>query len=585
MRFAGGLALLLVAATPVWAQQAVRDDAKAFATEAARAAADIAGNEATATTNLPGYNGGSAPERSYLNDPLALEAARAPAARSNEGAVLVIDGNAARPRVSAGLVDETVARGTIITQTPETYALGVDANGTTGQCVELPPGVSSAGTFEASCNSGSKVVPEGKSCAIPLDAAIETQTTTVYDYWVAGDAVYGAPFVRDGQFSEPLASGVCKILPETLSGCAASTAVGLSPNRFCRGYSVRHFQCSAPLAGETPDVFIMPITGHWYYATSTATAETVVTSRNETQCSPLAADPNCALIGGEVCTDSNPVTRLIGTTSVTQPCWAWKRDYQCNTIVPANDCSALDANAACHFDRTVCLDDPQEGACQVEERIYTCPIPGSTTEPRQFVCGGDLYCVGTECEAITREASTEFKDAVVALHTLDQAAKEFDEVDYRLFKGAAQSCHKPVFGLANCCGGNGIPLIGACSNAERQLAVKIDKGFTHYIGTYCSSIFLGICDAKRQVYCSFTSKLTRILQEQGRPQIGKTWGTPKRPLCDGFTVDEFARLDLSVMDFAEIYTDFIDAARLPDEAATMTDIQKKIRDYYARGGS
>ena len=80
-------------------------------------------------------------------------------------------------------------------------------------------------------------------------------------------------------------------------------------------------------------------------------------------------------------------------------------------------------------------------------------------------------------------------------------------------------------------------------------------------------------------------KLTRILQEQGRPQIGKTWGTPKKPLCDGFTVDEFARLDLSVMDFAEIYTDFIDAARLPDEAATMTDIQQKIRDYYARGGS
>ena len=244
MRLAAGLALLLMAASPVWAQQGVRDDAKAFATEAARAAADIAGNEATATTNLPGYNGGSAPERSYLNDPLALEAARAPAARSNEGAVLVIDGNAVRPRVSAALVDETVARGTIITQTPDTYALGVDANGTTGQCVELPGGVSSAGTFEATCNSGSKVVPEGKSCSIPLDAAVETQTTTVYDYWVAGDAVYGAPFVRDGQFSAPLASGVCKILPETLSGCAASTAVGLKPNKFCKGYAVRHLQCS-----------------------------------------------------------------------------------------------------------------------------------------------------------------------------------------------------------------------------------------------------------------------------------------------------------------------------------------------------
>jgi conjugal transfer mating pair stabilization protein TraN len=585
MRVAIGLALLLVAATPGWAQQAVRDDAKAFATEAAHAAADIAGNEATATTNLPGYNGGSAPERSYLNDPAALEAARARAARSNQGAVLVIDGNASRPRVSAVLVDETVARGNIITQTPETYALGLGANGTTGQCVELPVGVSSAGTFEATCNSGSKVAPQVQSCSIPLDAAVEIQAATVYDYWVAPAAQYGAPFVRNDQFSDALASGVCKIMPETLGACAASTAVGLSPNKFCKSYSVTHYQCSAPLAGETPDIFIMPVTGHWYYATSSATVETVVTSRNEAQCSPLAPDPNCSAVGGEVCTDSDPVTRLIGTTSVTQPCWAWQRDYQCNTIVQANDCSALDANAACHFDRTVCLDDPQAGACQVEERIYTCPIPGSTTQPSQYLCGGDLYCIGTECEAVTREASTEFKDAVVGLHTLDQAAKEFDEIDYRLFKGAAQSCHKPVFGVANCCGGNGIPLIGACSSADQLLAAQIDKGFTHYVGTYCSSSFLGICDTKRQVYCAFSSKLTRILQEQGRPQIGKTWGTPKKPLCDGFTVDEFARLDLSLMDFAEIYSDFIDAARLPDEAAAMTDIQQKIRDYYARGGS
>jgi conjugal transfer mating pair stabilization protein TraN len=77
--------------------------------------------------------------------------------------------------------------------------------------------------------------------------------------------------------------------------------------------------------------------------------------------------------------------------------------------------------------------------------------------------------------------------------------------------------------------------------------------------------------------------LTRILQEQGRPQLGKTWGTPKTPDCSGFTVDEFSRLDLSVMNFSEIYNDFIQAARLPDEAATLTDIQARIQAYYTRG--
>jgi conjugal transfer mating pair stabilization protein TraN len=38
------------------------------------------------------------------------------------------------------------------------------------------------------------------------------------------------------------------------------------------------------------------------------------------------------------------------------------------------------------------------------------------------------------------------------------------------------------------------------------------------------------------------------------------------------------------MDFSEIYAEFQDAARLPDEAAALVDIQSKIQAYFARGG-
>lgn len=44
---------------------------------------------------------------------------------------------------------------------------------------------------------------------------------------------------------------------------------------------------------------------------------------------------------------------------------------------------------------------------------------------------------------------------------------------------------------------------------------------------WISPIFLGICLTKRDVYCCFQSKISRILQEQGRPQLGKTWGRPR----------------------------------------------------------
>jgi conjugal transfer mating pair stabilization protein TraN len=36
------------------------------------------------------------------------------------------------------------------------------------------------------------------------------------------------------------------------------------------------------------------------------------------------------------------------------------------------------------------------------------------------------------------------------------------------------------------------------------------------------------------------------------------------------------------MDFSEVYAEFTDAARLPDELQAATQIQQKIEDYYAR---
>ena len=90
---------------------------------------------------------------------------------------------------------------------------------------------------------------------------------------------------------------------------------------------------------------------------------------------------------------------------------------------------ALEAQAGCSLAREVCLDDPPsaDGSCAVSERVYSCPIPGTIEEPAKYICGGDVYCVNGDCEAVEREASDEFKDAVVALNALGQANAEFDE--------------------------------------------------------------------------------------------------------------------------------------------------------------
>ena len=146
--------------------------------------------------------------------------------------------------------------------------------------------------------------------------------------------------------------------------------------------------------------------------------------------------------------------------------------------------------------------------------------------------------------------------------------------------------------MLNCCKGKGFPLIPGisllvalgCSREEVLLHERDAKGLCAYVGTYCSDKFLGVCLTKKKVYCCFESKLSRILQEQGRRQLPKPWDNPKEEQCEGFALDEFARLDLSQMDFSEVYAEFTQAARLPDELETSILIQQKIEDYYARSG-
>lgn len=135
--------------------------------------------------------------------------------------------------------------------------------------------------------------------------------------------------------------------------------------------------------------------------------------------------------------------------------------------------------------------------------------------------------------------------------------------------------------------GQGVPLLTPllCNSEERLLDTLEDKGLCHYVGSYCSKKVLGVCVTKKQVSCCFQSKLTRIIQEQGRPQLGKTWGEPKKAVCEGFTVDEFSRLDLSQMDFSEIYSEFLEAAKLPDELEMAGTIQAKIQNYYSQNGA
>lgn len=96
-----------------------------------------------------------------------------------------------------------------------------------------------------------------------------------------------------------------------------------------------------------------------------------------------------------------------------------------------------------------------------------------------------------------------------------------------------------------------IQIIWKCEEEEFELGSKKELRVCHYLGSYCKTKTLGECIEKRESYCCFASPLGRIIQQQARPQLGRSWGSPKYPECGPMTMDEFANLDWSQIDLTE----------------------------------
>lgn len=96
--------------------------------------------------------------------------------------------------------------------------------------------------------------------------------------------------------------------------------------------------------------------------------------------------------------------------------------------------------------------------------------------------------------------------------------------------------------------------------------LKKGQKLCHYVGTYCSKKVV-TCVERKESYCCYNSPLARILQEQGRPQLGKGWGSAQHPQCEGFTQDELERLDFDAMDLSEFEALIVQKNELDSAAA------------------
>ena len=96
-----------------------------------------------------------------------------------------------------------------------------------------------------------------------------------------------------------------------------------------------------------------------------------------------------------------------------------------------------------------------------------------------------------------------------------------------------------------------IQIIWKCEKDEFALGAKRELKTCHAVGSYCATKVVGQCIEKREAYCCFSSPLSRILQEQIRPQLGRGWGDAEDPDCEGIAVGDLERVDWSRVNLDE----------------------------------
>ncbi len=96
-----------------------------------------------------------------------------------------------------------------------------------------------------------------------------------------------------------------------------------------------------------------------------------------------------------------------------------------------------------------------------------------------------------------------------------------------------------------------IQMVWKCEEEEFELNAKRALNSCTKVGSYCKTKVLGACIEKRESYCCFSSPLSRIIQEQVRPQLGMSWGGAKAPQCEGIPLDRLADIDWTQINLDE----------------------------------
>ena len=591
-------------------------------------------------SNVPGYQGTDVPQTRYYDAGAGVEDAARQAVSGNEAGQFVQDSALSRPRFNIDRNDPVVQRGDAIRNDPEAV-LGTGLSGQYGACREVTTTTPSTWTEEYCTEWG---MDEQVGCErilrLSCNRPIECDAGSIDLNTVQSDMrwTYNYPYLTIGTIADNYWGGSCavydrrttftiqdirKIKEFRLVGAGFDDWISITINgtlvyvgpyggdrlevdtsgRFRRvRYGASSYgSCELGTSwNRSLDIDVKPylrtglntldmrviVAGRgegWMRFRATQYCDCQWSETWESTCGPLEQKAQAGLCVEQSRTCVEPGgTRVIDGVEVTRDCWRYQVTYRCASGNTREEpyCQELRDRGCGQVDST-CVNTLPDGSCYEYRQTYRCP--GDTAARTVLDCGGQTFCLDGDCFDTGYTPSQDFGLAASYLGALESIANEFDPQNMVLFKGRDLRCKKTALGFSNCCKDKGWGQdlsLDQCNANEKLLGQKRQAGQCHFVGDRCASKSLFGCLAREYTFCCFGSKLSRIIQQQGRAQLGIGWGSATAPNCRGLTPQELTQIDFAAIDFSEFYADAFasaDAADRPSNAQMQQIISQRIQ--------
>lgn len=276
--------------------------------------------------------------------------------------------------------------------------------------------------------------------------------------------------------------------------------------------------------------------------------------------------------GARICISSG--SRNFDGMVVNRPCWQERVTYVCKSD-PIGACEYL-KKRGCNLQSSQCLEG---NPCLKWERTYDCS--DTRIIDTEDLSAGELFCLNGDCHKPEPEQNNDMNEAVVNLAIMQAMKKDMGNTNPpNIFKGEKNNCERYITNFCDCCSdldgwGRTIGLT-RCNAEERSLAEKRKKGLCYFVGSYIPTKVLGFEITKRRTYCCFSTKLARLLHEQGRNQIKRSWGSPENPDCGPLTISEIAMMKFDQMNFSEIFEELFKDVSIKAQKSFPKQIQNQM---------